>query len=392
MLWRPHHLIRARTTFDFLGKRKLALAISTAINVLSLVGALVFGLNFGIDFEGGIAVQVRAKQGTVHLDELRSTLGSLGVGEVSLQEFGDASTALIRVQRQEGSAQCVANAERVMKRRAGDGWSVKPGASGTGDVEFGAPGALDAASWRDAVSRVGLTVQERQLPRGNTNTAKIDMTPEQRAEWCQQVAIKLVEDAIGDKYELRGTESVGPKIGAELMHSGILAVLATLAAIAIYVWFRFEWQFGVGALIALLHDVISTLGLFVLLRLDFSLTALAALLTIAGYSINDTVVIFDRVRENMRRYKKMGLIELLNFSINETLARTLMTSGTVFVAVLALVLFGGPVLYSFSIAMLWGVIVGTYSSIWIASACLVYLKLRPEQLRASEEKGEKAKA
>ena len=176
------------------------------------------------------------------------------------------------------------------------------------------------------------------------------------------------------------------------MHSGIWAVVATLAAIAIYVWLRFEWQFGVGALIALLHDVISTLGLFVLLRLDFSLTALAALLTIAGYSINDTVVIFDRVRENMRRYKKMGLIELLNFSINETLARTLMTSGTVFVAVLALVLFGGPVLYSFSIAMLWGVIVGTYSSIWIASACLVYLKLRPEQLRASEEKGEKAKA
>ena len=133
--------------------------------------------------------------------------------------------------------------------------------------------------------------------------------------------------------------------------------------------------------------MISTLGLFVLLRLDFSLTALAALLTIAGYSINDTVVIFDRVRENMRRYKKMGLIELLNFSINETLARTLMTAGTVFVAVLALVLFGGPVLYSFSIAMLWGVIVGTYSSIWIASAALVYLKLRPEQLRTRRGEG-----
>ena len=391
MLWRPHHLIRAHTKFDFLGKRKIALAVSTAINVLSLLGALVFGLNFGIDFEGGIAVQVRAKQGTVHLDELRATLGALGVGEVSLQEFGDASTALIRVQRQEGNAQCVANAERVMKRRAGDGWTVKPGPDSTGDIVFAAPGALDAANWRDAVSRVGLTVQERQLPRGNTNTARIDMTPDQRAEWCQQVAIKLVEDTIGDKYELRGTKSVGPKIGAELMHSGVIAVLATLAAIAIYVWFRFEWQFGVGALIALLHDVISTLGLFVLLRLDFSLTALAALLTIAGYSINDTVVIFDRVRENMRRYKKMPLIDLLNVSINETLARTLMTAGTVFVAVLALVLFGGPVLYSFSIAMLWGVIVGTYSSIWIACAGLVYMNLRPEQLRTSEEKAEKAK-
>jgi preprotein translocase subunit SecF len=392
MLWRPHHLIRARTNFDFLGKRKLALAISTAINVLSLVGVFVFGLNFGIDFEGGIAIQVRAKQGTIHLDELRSTLGALGVGEVSLQEFGDASTALIRVQRQEGNAQCVANADRVMKRRAGDGWGVKPGAAGTGDVEFAAPSALDATNWRDAVSRLGLTVQERQLPRGSVNTAKIEMTPDQRAEWCQQVAIRLVEDTIGDRYDIRGTEAVGPKIGAELMHNGIIAVIATLGAIAVYVWFRFEWQFGVGALIALLHDVISTVGLFVLLRLDFSLTALAALLTIAGYSINDTVVIFDRVRENMRRYKKMGLIELLNFSINETLARTIMTSGTVFVAVLALVLFGGPVLYSFSVAMLWGVIVGTYSSIWIASACLVYLKLRPEQLRRDEEKAEKAKA
>ena len=392
MLWRPHHLIGKRTSFDFMGKRKIALALSTAVNVLSLVGVFVFGLNFGIDFEGGIAIQVRVKQGIVHLDDLRSTLGGLGVGEVSLQEFGDPSTALIRVQRQEGNAQCVANAERVLKRRAGDGWSVKPGPAGTGDVEFRAPQALDANAWRDAVSRVGLTLQERQLPRGNTNVAKVDMTPDQRAEWCQQVAIKLVEDTIGNQFELRGTESVGPKVGEELMRSGIYAVLATLAAIAIYVWFRFEWQFGVGALVALLHDVLSTVGLFVLLRLDFSLTALAALLTIAGYSINDTVVVFDRVRENMRRYKRMGLIELLNFSVNETLARTLMTSGTVFVAVLALVLFGGPVLYSFSIAMLWGVIVGTYSSIWIASASLVYMNLRPEQLRPADDKAEQAKA
>lgn len=392
MLWHPHHLIRKRTSFDFLGKRRIALAVSTVINLLSLAGVFVFGLNFGIDFEGGIAIQVRAKQGIIHLDDLRSTLGGLGIGEVSLQEFGDPATALIRVQRQEGNAQCVANAERVMKSRAGAGWTVKPGPSGTGDVQFGAPQALDAVAWRDAVSRVGLTLQERQLPRGASQIAKVDMTPEQRAEWCQQVAIKLVDDTIGNQFELRGTESVGPKVGDELMRSGVYAVLATLGAIAVYVWFRFEWQFGVGALVALLHDVLSTVGLFVLLQLDFSLTALAALLTIAGYSINDTVVIFDRVRENMRRYKKMGLIELLNLSINETLARTLMTSGTVFVAVLALVLFGGPVLYSFSVAMLWGIIVGTYSSIWVASACLVFMKLRPEQLRAADEKAEKAKA
>jgi len=392
MLWKPVHLVPAHTKFDFMGKRRWALGLSTAINVLSLLGVFFVGLNFGIDFEGGIAMQVRAKQGAIHLDELRSTVGSLGVGEVSLQEFGDNTSALIRVQRQEGNAACVAHADKVMKQRAGNGWSVKPAAdTHVGDVEFTAPNSLDSAGWRDAVSRVGLTVLERQLPRGTTNTAKIDMTLEQRAEWCQQVAIKLVEDAISAKYDLRGTESVGPKIGEELMHSGVIAVLVTMAAIAIYMWFRFEWQFGIGALIAMLHDVISTVGIFVLFQLDFSLTALAAVLTIAGYSINDTVVVFDRVRENLRRYKKMGMIELLNFSINETLSRTLMTSVTVFVAVLALVIFGGPVLYSFSIAMLWGVIVGTYSSIWIACAGLVFMKLRPEQLR-HEDQAAKAKA
>jgi preprotein translocase subunit SecF len=384
-MWKPVRLIPTRTSFDFIGKRRIALILSTVVNIVALAAVFVVGLNFGIDFRGGIAIQAKAKQGTAQLDELRETIGNLGVGEVALQEFGDPSSVLIRVQRQEGGAQCVAGADRVMKKRAGAGWAVKAGAPNTGDVEFTSPGALDGARWREAVSQVGLTVIERQLPRGTVATARIDMTPEQRAEWCQQVAIKQVEDAIGGKYELRGTESVGPKIGGELMQSGIWAVLATLAAIALYVWFRFEWQFGVAALVALVHDVVTTLGVFVLLQLDFGLTALAAVLTIAGYSINDTVVIFDRVRENLRRYKKMPLIELLNLSVNETLSRTLMTSGTVFLAVLALFLFGGPVLYSFSVAMLWGIIVGTYSSIWIACAALVYLKFRPEQLRPAED-------
>ena len=392
MMWKPVHLFTFKRKFDFLGQRKAALIISTLINIVSLVGVFTIGLNFGIDFEGGIAMQVRARQGNANLEELRSVVGGLGVGEVSLQEFGDPTTALIRIQRQVAGPQCIAGAQKVMQGRSGPGWQVKPGAPGTGDVEFAAPGSVDAVQWRDAISRVGLTVQERQLPRGTVNVAKIDMSVEQQAEWCQQVAIKQVEDAIGAKYEMRGTESVGPKIGEELMHSGIYAVLATMAAIAVYVWFRFEWQFAIGALIAMLHDVISTLGVFVLLHLDFSLTALAAVLTIAGYSINDTVVVFDRVRENMRRYKKIGLVELLNLSVNETLSRTLMTSGTVFVAMAALVLFGGPVLYSFSVAMLWGVIVGTYSSIWVACAGLVYLHLRAEQLRPDEDKADADKA
>ncbi len=360
-----------------MGKRRLALGLSTAINILALLAVAVVGLHFGIDFKGGIAMQVRAKQGAARLDALRSTLGGLGVGEVALQEFGDSSTALIRIQRQEGGPHCVANADKVMQRRAGPNWQVKPGKPGTGDLGFTSPSVLDISGWRQALGLIGLTVQERQLARSTAMAVTIDMSPEQQAEWCQQVAIRLVEDAIGEHYDVRGTESVGPKIGGEMMHDGIVAALATLAAIGAYVWFRYEWQFAVGALIAMLHDLISTLGIFVIFQLDFNLTALAAVLTIAGYSINDKVVIFDRVRENMRRYRKIGLVELLNLSINEALARTLMTAGTVFVAVLALVLFAGPVLYSFSVAMLWGVFVGTYSSIWIACAGLVYLKLRP---------------
>ncbi|TAJ25008.1 MAG: hypothetical protein EPO67_22035, partial [Reyranella sp.] len=204
-MWKPVRLFAFKRKFDFLGQRKAALILSTLINVISLVGVFTIGLNFGIDFKGGIAIQAKAKDGKAELDQLRQTVGALGVGEVSLQEFGDPSTALIRVQRQEGDNQCVAGAQRVMQKRAGAGWQVKPGPAGTGDVEFVSPTALDGANWRDAVSRVGLTIQERQLPRGTTPTAKIDMSPEQRAEWCQQVAIKLVEDAIGANYEMRGT-------------------------------------------------------------------------------------------------------------------------------------------------------------------------------------------
>src|SRR5579871_4081048 len=151
MLWKPIRLVPAHTNFDFMKPRRWALVLSTAINILSLVGVFVVGLNFGIDFEGGIAMQVRAKEGAIHLDNLRATTAALGVGEVSLQQFGDDRTALIRVQRQEGNAACVAHADQVMKKRAGNGWSVKPGPEHTGDVEFTAPSTLDSAGWRDAV-------------------------------------------------------------------------------------------------------------------------------------------------------------------------------------------------------------------------------------------------
>jgi len=387
-MFKPVRLLPTKTNFDFLGKRKLALVLSTIINVASIVLVFVVGLNFGIDFQGGIAIEAKSLKGDADLAETRRIAGGLGLGEVALQEFGAKDTILIRIQRQKGDAACVANASRLLAKAMGSGWSVKPVANAqSGNLELSAPGRITDDQARTAATSIGLT---DNLVRPGPPPTTVTLEQDQRDEWCQQVAILVARDALTGTYDFRRTESVGPKIGGELLSTGIISVGLVLLAIAIYVWVRFEWQFGVGALIALIHDVLTTVGLFAITQLEFNLTALAALLTIAGYSINDTVVVFDRVRENLRRYKKLSLIELLNVSTNETLARTLMTSGTVFLAVMALVLFAGPVLYSFSIAMLWGVIVGTYSSIWIASAGLVYMNFRPDRVRTDDDEKEKS--
>ena len=165
-------------------------------------------------------------------------------------------------------------------------------------------------------------------------------------------------------------------MGGELIRAGVTAVVVALVAMMIYIWFRFEWQFGVGAVTALLHDVVLTIGIFALLGLEFNLSTVAAILTIAGYSINDTVVVYDRVRENLRKYKTMPIDDLLNLSINDTLSRTILTSVTTLLALSALFFFGGQVIKGFSFAMIWGVLVGTYSSIWIAVPLLVYMRLK----------------
>ena len=386
-MYKPLRLVPGKTNFDFLGKRRIALILSTAMNLAAIVLVFTVGLNFGIDFLGGIAIEARHKSGPVDLAAVRRIGGTLGLGEVSLQEFGAADTVLIRVQRQEPGPACTAAAAGVMTKAMGAGWSLKQAAGTGGDLEVTAPSGF-SEDIRATLARA-LGVNEVQLSRA-PGGARVAMTVEQKAEWCQQVAIRVVQNALGQTYEFRRTESVGPRIGGELMKAGIIATILTMLGIAAYVWFRFEWQFAVGALIALVHDVLTTIGMFAITGLEFNLTALAAVMTIAGYSINDTVVVFDRVRENLRRYKKMGLVELLNVSTNETLSRTIMTSGTVFLAMLALALFGGPVLHSFSYAMLWGVIVGTYSSIWIACAGLVYLNLRVDRLRDPDDiaKGE----
>ena len=194
-----------------------------------------------------------------------------------------------------------------------------------------------------------------------------------------------LDKSFGNNFDFRRVENVGPKVSAELLKSGVIAISVSLALMLIYIWIRFEWQFSLGAIIALFHDVIITLGLFSLLSLEINLSIIAAILTIVGYSMNDTVVIFDRVRENLRKYSDIKIFELTNISINETLSRTLITSITTLLALFSIFFFGGEILKGFSLAMIFGVIFGTYSSIYIANTVLVRLNVSQKTILKEEE-------
>ena len=213
-------------------------------------------------------------------------------------------------------------------------------------------------------------------------------------EQAQQNVVDLVKETLGDQVaEYRRVEVVGPRVSGELASAGTIAVLSALFAVLVYIWFRFEWQFALGAVIATAHDVILTIGIFALLQIEFNLSTIAAILTIVGYSLNDTVVVYDRIRENLRKYKKKELSWVLDLSINQTLSRTVLTSVTTLLALGSLYFLGGEVIRSFTFAMIWGVFVGTYSSIFIAAPLLIGLKLRAEQVQKpseSEEAGDAA--
>jgi preprotein translocase SecF subunit len=190
---------------------------------------------------------------------------------------------------------------------------------------------------------------------------------------------------VGGAIDYRRIEFVGPKVSGELIEAGAIAIVLAVVLMLIYIWFRFEWHFGVGAVIALIHDVLLSIGVFAVTQLEFNLATIAALLTIVGYSINDTVVVYDRVRENLRKYKSKPLPEILNLSINDTLSRTAMTSVTTLLALFALFIFGGAVIKGFVFAMIWGVVVGTYSSVFIAAPLLIILKLGDRHQRGGDE-------
>jgi preprotein translocase subunit SecF len=248
-----------------------------------------------------------------------------------------------------------------------------------------ASGPADLAALRDKLNRLGLGAVQIQAFGAPTDVLiRVEQQPGGDAE--QQVALKKVTDALAGQYTLRRQEVVGPAVSSELRFNGFISVAAGLLAIVAYVWFRFEWQFAIGAIVALTHDVLLTVGVFSLLQLQFDLSIVAALLTILGYSVNDTVVVSDRIRENLRKYKRMELNELLNLSINETLSRTILTACTAIVVLLALYLFGGEVIRNFNFAMLFGIVVGTYSSVFIAAPLLGYLGVKREWAGAAMTK------
>ena len=236
-------------------------------------------------------------------------------------------------------------------------------------------GEADIGALRVKIGKLGLgEVQIQEF--GGPSDVLIRIEQQPGGEGKQQRAIAAIKGALGDTVDYRRVEVVGPTVSGELKTSGAIAVFVAMFAVLLYIWFRFEWQFSVGAVAALVHDVTLTIGIFCGLQLEFSLSIIAAILTIVGYSLNDTVVVYDRVRENLRKYKKMALPELLDLSINETLARTILTSVTTLIALGSLYILGGEVIRGFTFAMIWGVLVGTYSSIFIAAPLLMRLGVR----------------
>ena len=299
-------------SFDFMGKRKLALIVSILLVILSMASLATRGLNFGIDFTGGTLIEV-GYENSADLSEVRATLESAGYADAITQHFGSSKDVLIRVPPHEG----MSNA----------------------DLSTGVLNALHGAS-------------------------------------------------DSDEIEMRRVEFVGPQVGEELTEQGGLAMIYALFGILIYITLRFEKRFAVGSVTALIHDVVITLGIFSVLQLQFDLTTLAAILAVIGYSLNDTIVVFDRIRENFRKMRKGSPVEVSNRSINQMLSRTLVTSLTTLFVLIALFVLGGEIIHSFATALIIGVVVGTYSSVYVASATALALGVSKQDLMPVKKEGE----
>ena len=253
-------------------------------------------------------------------------------------------------------------------------------------IEIGTNGPADIADLRDIIGSLDLgEVQIQEFGSPEDVLIRVGEKADATDNAENLSAVDQIRNALPQDVTFRRVEVVGPQISGELVRAGFLAVTVAIGLMLFYIWLRFEWQFSVGAVLALIHDIILTIGVFCLIQLEFNLSIIAAILTIVGYSMNDTVVVYDRVRENLRRFKKMPLSELANLSINSTLSRTVMTSVTTLLALFSLYILGGEVIRGFTLAMIWGVFVGTYSSIFIAAPVLMYLGVKRDWSEAAKD-------
>jgi len=320
-------IIKKQTHIDFIGKRWLPMGLSMLLNVLTLVALFVFGLNFGLDFTGGTLVELSYSE-AADVTQVRKTLADAGFGDAVVQRFGTARDLMVRLPVKEGAGSAKTNAKVVEALRA-------------------------ALKEHEVESRPG------------------------QAQRCVAGESKTPADC---RIQVRRVEFVGPQVGQELIEKGGMALLLTIVGVLIYVIFRFEWRFAVGAIAATAHDVFLLFGFFSVTQMEFSLSVLAAIMAVLGYSLNDTIVIFDRVRENFRKMRKSTVTEIMNTSINQTLSRTIITSGTTLLTMFALFFYGGEIIHNFSVAMIVGVFIGTYSTVYVATTVTLALGIRREDM------------
>ncbi len=330
--------LKRDTRIDFIGRRRIAAVISIVIIVIGFSSLFFRGLNLGIDFTGGTLVEV-SYSNSVSAEEVRKNLRRSGIDNVTVQYFGTSRDMLIK---------------------------------------------LPANPEADAAETSSLIMSSLRMPYGET----LAQSSENASQRCVFQNGKTGECTV----QMSGVEFVGPQVGSELTEKGGLAMLYALIGILAYVAWRFEWRFALGAVIALVHDVVVTVGLFSLLGLEFTLPVLAAVLAVIGYSLNDTIVVFDRIRENFRKMRKGTIVEIMNSAINQTLRRTVLTSLTTLLVVVTLILIGGEIIKGFAVALFIGILVGTYSSIFVASPVVLGLRITREDMRLAKKEGEEAES
>jgi len=387
-------LVKSGTNHDFVKYRRIAVTASLVVNALILFGATVWpGLNYGVDFAGGTELQVQFKK-PVDAGALREEVGKLGFGEPTVQQFGavDKNEFLVRVERislltreKANEVKAAVSAELASSQPTSFHFDPEVGDK----LDFGFKQAVEPATLRRAAEKAGLNVKDiRLLSAREGQDREYTIIAQGPGD---KIGGSLREKFGQDSVDVVRTEYVGPQVGKQLRKDGIAAVFWAMMMILVYVGFRFEFKFSPGVVIALIHDAIITLGFFVVSRHEFNLTSVTVVLTVVGYSVNDTIVVYDRIRENTRKYKGKSLKDLVNLSINETLGRTIITSGATALSLVGLIVFGVGTIQDFALAMLVGIISGTYSTWYIASPMTIWFEEYLEHKKQVDAAKPKAK-